>query len=97
VLRFALETTEHTRATHTHTRAHTPHTHHTHATHTHTTHTLHTHYTRTQGLPDLLTRVVEEELARVPPRVARRSIADDQLWSLVYLPQVNWLMKQGAA
>jgi hypothetical protein len=38
------------------------------------------------GLPDFLTCVVEAELARIP-----RALGDalrDQLWSIIYMPQV---------
>jgi hypothetical protein len=43
-----------------------------------------------EALPDFLTHVVEAELARVPPHIARRNMgsASPQLWSVVYLPQV---------
>lgn len=42
-----------------------------------------------QALPDFLTHVVEAELARVPLQVARRNMSAQQLWSVVYLPQVR--------
>ena len=43
------------------------------------------------GLPDFLMHVVNAELARVP-----RHLSDalaDQLWSMVYMPQVGWTKK----
>lgn len=40
-------------------------------------------------LPDLLTRVVEAELSRIPASVAQRNVAQGQLWSIQYLPQVG--------
>lgn len=39
------------------------------------------------GLPDFLTRVVEDELARIPRAFARSH--PDQRWTIVYLPQVK--------
>jgi len=39
------------------------------------------------ALPDLLTQVVEQELARIPAGVARRYT--QQLWSITYIPQVR--------
>ena len=41
------------------------------------------------GLPDFLTRVVETEMARIP-----RHLSDafkQQLWSIIYMPQANYL------
>ena len=36
-------------------------------------------------------QVVEEELGRVPAALARRN--SQQLWSMVYLPQVGYVMQ----
>ncbi|KAJ9533811.1 hypothetical protein QJQ45_026904, partial [Haematococcus lacustris] len=49
------------------------------------------------GLPDFLTQVVEGELARVPPHIARRHSANQQLWSITYLPQVQRRLRVAAA
>ena len=39
------------------------------------------------GLPDFLTKIVEEELARIP-RALRYGLAS-QLWTMLYMPQVT--------
>lgn len=39
------------------------------------------------GLPDFLTKVVEDELSRIPRAFARSHA--DQRWTIVYLPQVQ--------
>ena len=41
------------------------------------------------GLPDFLTRVVEDELGRIPRAFARGH--PEQRWTIVYLPQVRIL------
>ena len=46
------------------------------------------------ALPALLCpahQVVEEELKRVPPSIARHN--SSQLWSIIYVPQVGYLMQ----
>ena len=40
------------------------------------------------GLPDFLTRVVEDEVGRIP-RELRYGLSK-QLFSMVYMPQVSW-------
>ncbi|GMH40233.1 hypothetical protein BSKO_08137 [Bryopsis sp. KO-2023] len=43
------------------------------------------------GLPDLLTKVVESELKSVPRELSRA--CSQQLWSIVYVPQVGYLVQ----
>nr|AKI32383.1 DNA mismatch repair protein MSH5 [Watanabea reniformis] len=43
------------------------------------------------GLPDFLTRVVEDELQRIP-RELRYGLST-QLWSMIYMPQVGFVMR----
>lgn len=40
------------------------------------------------GLPDFLTKIVEEEVARIP-RELRYGLAS-QLWTMLYMPQVSF-------
>ncbi|KAJ9506709.1 hypothetical protein QJQ45_030465, partial [Haematococcus lacustris] len=44
-----------------------------------------------------MSQVVEGELARVPPHIARRHSANQQLWSITYLPQVQRRLRVAAA
>ncbi|KXZ51109.1 hypothetical protein GPECTOR_14g90 [Gonium pectorale] len=44
-----------------------------------------------RALPDYLTRVVESELQRVPRCLVRHN--SSQLWSVLYLPQVGFVMR----
>ncbi|KAL3151543.1 MutS protein msh5, variant 2 [Trebouxia sp. C0009 RCD-2024] len=43
------------------------------------------------GLPDFLTKVVEQELARIPRQLG--SLVNQQLWSILYMPQVGFVMR----
>ncbi|KAK9806091.1 hypothetical protein WJX72_001037 [[Myrmecia] bisecta] len=43
------------------------------------------------GLPDFLTRVVEDELNRIPRELGHR--LSSQLWSIIYIPQVGFVMR----
>ncbi|GAX82061.1 hypothetical protein CEUSTIGMA_g9489.t1 [Chlamydomonas eustigma] len=48
------------------------------------------------SLPDTLTMVLQEELHRIPQHLAQRN--SSQLWSIVYLPQIGYVMQiSGAA
>jgi DNA mismatch repair protein MSH5 len=43
------------------------------------------------GLPDLLYRVVQQEMARIPRSLA--SAISHAAWSIVYMPQVGFVMR----
>ncbi|GFH11634.1 DNA mismatch repair protein [Haematococcus lacustris] len=45
------------------------------------------------GCSVCMSQVVEGELARVPPHIARRHSANQQLWSITYLPQIGYAIQ----